>query len=77
MERDYRCRNAGAAMERGMVQNGDWRCCCFDGTSKEVVCASMANCWSSLAVGVSIFVPITVLVPTLDLLKIFPGRSNI
>ena len=48
MERDYHRGNAGATMERGMVQNGDWRRWCFDGASKEVACASMANRWSSL-----------------------------
>ena len=77
MERDYRRGNAGAAMERGMVQNGDWRRWCFYGAIKEVVCASMENRWSSLVVGVGIVIPIIVLVPMLDLLKIFPGRSNI
>ena len=71
MERDYRRGNAGAAMERGMVKNGDWQRWRFVSASKDVACASLVNRWSSLVVGISLFIPIIVLVPTLDLLKIW------
>ena len=64
MKRDCCRRNAGAAMERGMVKNGDWQRWYFVSASKEATCASLVNRWPSLVVGVSLLIPITELVPT-------------
>ena len=77
MERACRHGNAGAAIERGMVGNGDWQRWRFVSASKQAACVSLVNRWPSLVVGGGLFIPITVLVPTYVSMWIFLGRSNI
>ena len=64
MKRNCCRRNAGAAMERGMVKNGDWQRWRFVSASKEAPCESLVNRWPSLVAGISLLILITELVPT-------------